>query len=564
MARTLMIRIVGDSREAEKALQRTADAAASMNAQMAETDQLFRVRAGKGKSLGLVRLAGVGLGAGVAVAAATRSIGELRGALETSGEEAETFSGRMRNLGAAILGGDIVGAVRALSRETANFTAEQAVIIAETPEVIEIIKRMGDEAELAAAAIEAMKKAAATPVVLQLGEARAALTPRRRDDLASLDAQIAQTQKAEAQIESLRHISMSEEEANAALVEVLRRRKVLIDRRDALIEEGNRERREKAERIAKAAERARVAEERMWNAVLKGFGLKSLKAQLTESLDDDIAAYDQLIAAIKRQIKKEGETFALIEALIQARIARKAAIEEQQAAAETAKEEEANKRREAREKMREEARERAEREREARQTRIRQRQERQFRTLGLTAAGEQRVPGVEALRRRLGTLRQQLAGSVMDTPKTRAQLRRISRVLSGEFGKVGRDVRAAILDMFRTISDGLKEGQQDVTVTRFQKRGVEQILAGLGLSAQEIKALRQRLAQQGFGGVVPGRGTAAFGMNVGGGGNVIVHGPLIIQNPRDVDQVVREVQRRGARSAGSRRGTRPGTNRGLG
>ena len=90
---------------------------------------------------------------------------------------------------------------------------------------------------------------------------------------------------------------------------------------------------------------------------------------------------------------------------------------------------------------------------------------------------------------------------MLDTPKTAAQLDRIAKVLSGRFGKVGRDVRSAILDMFKDIRSAFEEGTgTTATVTSFQKRGVEKILAGLGLSPTEIKALRQRLAQGGVGG----------------------------------------------------------------
>ena len=48
-----------------------------------------------------------------------------------TGEEAETFTGRMRNMGAAILGGDVVGAFTAMTRETHNFTAAQAESISQ-------------------------------------------------------------------------------------------------------------------------------------------------------------------------------------------------------------------------------------------------------------------------------------------------------------------------------------------------------------------------------------------------------------------------------------------------
>ena len=53
---------------------------------------------------------------------------------------------------------------------------------------------------------------------------------------------------------------------------------------------------------------------------------------------------------------------------------------------------------------------------------------------------------------------------MLDTPKTAAQLDRISNVLSGKFGKVGRDVRSAILQMFNDIPSAFKDGDKNMAV----------------------------------------------------------------------------------------------------
>ena len=84
----------------------------------------------------------------------------------------------------------------------------------------------------------------------------------------------------------------------------------------------------------------------------------------------------------------------------------------------------------------------------------------------------------------------------------------------------------------------------------------------LGLSEEELKALRGRLSRLGTGGTLPapGRG-AAFGLPIGGGDTFIFNGDIVTPDP---EEFVRKVQRKAKRSAGSRRGTRPGQNRGLG
>jgi hypothetical protein len=195
----------------------------------------------------------------------------------------------------------------------------------------------------------------------------------------------------------------------------------------------------------------------------------------------------------------------------------------------------------------------------------------QFEALGLTRGGDEGVPGVGALRRRLGNVRQAVEGTILDTTKTEAQLDKIAKVLSGKFGKVGRDVRQAILGMLNEISSalegkGAKSGTK-ATVTKFQKRGIGELIEGLGLSDEEVKALRQRFAQLGPGGTVPGKGIGAFGFAFQPG----TGSTFATQNQRNVEEfhiyidgeevesrVTKRQQRKNGRTAKQRRGTRPG------
>ena len=61
----------------------------------------------------------------------------------------------------------------------------------------------------------------------------------------------------------------------------------------------------------KTAAAARAAFEAPFLAGLKGLGLKADKALLTATLDDDIAASNQIIRRILIQIEQEGHTFEL-------------------------------------------------------------------------------------------------------------------------------------------------------------------------------------------------------------------------------------------------------------
>lgn len=213
---------------------------------------------------------------------------------------------------------------------------------------------------------------------------------------------------------------------------------------------------------------------------------------------------------------------------------------------------------------------RKERERAAAIARREARQSKQFLALGLTAEGETPTPGVGALRRRTNSLEEQIKGTVLDTAKTRTQLQRIARVLSGTFGKVGKDVRQAILQMLNDISDALSgrsSSGPDLNrgnLTKFRVVNTSNILAGLGLSEEETKELRRRLSRLGPGGTMPQTTTTggAFGFatggdgrspRVGGGGNVVINGNVYV-NANDADQFRRSLERRQMRNSGVRSG----------
>src|SRR6186713_1435373 len=115
MARKLVVTILGDSKSLERAYDRSTKAGRKFEHQVrnnakAEED-LLRVRSKRASSVGLFRLGAVGLGGGAALVAATQGVRALGASLETTGAAAFTAEGRLKNMVAALTGGDFVGAI---------------------------------------------------------------------------------------------------------------------------------------------------------------------------------------------------------------------------------------------------------------------------------------------------------------------------------------------------------------------------------------------------------------------------------------------------------------------
>src|SRR5207344_1413175 len=183
--------------------------------------------------------------------------------------------------------------------------------------------------------------------------------------------------------------------------------------------------------------------------------------------------------------------------------------------------------------------------------------------------GEKPVASVAALTKRLASLKQEIKGTILDTPKTAAKLSQIAKVLSGKFGAVGRDVRQAILDMFGEITGALGGGGKTSNLTSGGQIATKKLVEGLGLSDKQIREIRQRAAKlTGAAQIRSHRGqpfnaaALADSRSAGRGGiNIFINGDIIARDPEDF---VKQVQKRARRSSGTRRGTRPGKNRGMG
>jgi hypothetical protein len=366
-----------------------------------------------------------------------------------------------------------------------------------------------------------------------------------------------------------------------------------------------------AENAAKAAKEAKREQERArkaFNEFIKGQELKLDKAGLTATLDDDLAVLRAIEAAIERRIATEGRTYELVSQLTAVRKEIARTTQAQSDAAQQASEdafnatvdaltldvdmaratksladdqaalralEQAILRRIASEgettdllrqlfQVRQEQKEVAERLADQRRQ---QRQGRQFEALGLTAEGQERAPSARALRRRGESLEERIKGTTLDTAKNRQVLENAARVLSGQFGKVGRDVRLAIEGMFDEIAAGLDSGTKKIgPITATSGLNTKKILAGLGLSPEEINALRGRLS--GFN--TAGRGLAVpaslqpgvpVGVGAGATAGIVVesHTTINLDGQKVANVVTRNQQKARRRNPKQKRG--PNRNR---
>jgi hypothetical protein len=166
--------------------------------------------------------------------------------------------------------------------------------------------------------------------------------------------------------------------------------------------------------------------------VFDTLSLRLDKAQLTKTLNDDIAVYVAWNAAIAKIERTQGKTIELERQRIQNQATlkglRQQQIQNEKDAAKQAKEQAAA-----------------------------ARQARQFSLIGFGPGGEDIIPSAKALQKRLGRLEDAVQGTILDTPRMQARLNHLRQILSGSLGKVGSDVRSKI----KEIMDGITQQLQN-------------------------------------------------------------------------------------------------------
>ena len=318
---------------------------------------------------------------------------------------------------------------------------------------------------------------------------------------------------------------------------------------------------EDAQSLADATARAAATAEKRFTTSIKGLQLKLEKAELTPGLQDDLAVLNEILARINRRIRAEGRTFELEQERVRV-LQQIKSVQEQIAAGEAAAASDAA----AASRARAQAdKDEEERRRRAASAAAQRRRDRiagdQFEALGLTRTGAARGPSTKNLRRRAERLEDQIKGTALDTTSTRNKLNRIAKVLSGAYGKVGKDVRSAILAMLNDITNALKDGAKQIDaaagpLTKTTSLNSRKITEGLGLSQEEIRALRGRLSNFNSAGIgLAGARTGTTGSFSGPGPvEVESHITINIDGKKIASVVTKQQQKDSRRNPRQKRG----------
>jgi hypothetical protein len=269
---------------------------------------------------------------------------------------------------------------------------------------------------------------------------------------------------------------------------------------------------ELASQLRDVTGRIRTAQEKIATEFFDRLQLKVDLAGISAGFRDDISALTSLQRQIQRRIKEEGRTLELQQRLVSVRGSLATA----------------------RKGLREERRDR----------RIAE----QFRQLGLGPTGQERIPGVQALRRQAGALGEAIEGTFLDTAKTRGMLGRIRSVLNQATKGMAEDVRKAVFEMLKDLDKQLDDSGR---ATKFRKANADKLLAGLGLTPDQLRAARGRIAQIGAGGTINAStgGPVAFGIPTG----ITITGPINV-NANNADEFIQDLQRKAGRTAAQRGG----------
>lgn len=572
---------------------------AKLNANLrAETQAHDQADAARRRSIG--SLLGIS-GAGVI---AYQALQRVRDALLTTGDAAFTTEGRIRNVSAALLSGDIIGAFEALAKtetnlapdlekalenlrqirdeasritlqdvidDSAEFSAKtsemqtgmRALGLSQGEVTQETEKWVGELRDAAAATVDlgaifesvftgitailedatrktekAIADAAAARDKMLTGKATlppgfgAAIAREKgpegseegqlkvlRAASANLDKRIADLRKMKGpgREAALRKAQEEQNAINAQIDAILRDRAAAAERQKRLAEE--------AARKAKAAAEAAIRAQREAFAEQLAFlDIKLDRAKVTRGLQDDLAALAEQEKAIREQIKIEGRTAALVGQL--------AVIERDRAAINQ---------------------ERKDRARAAVQAG-------QFKALGLTAEGEEKIPTAANLKKRLGSISEAIKGTPLDTDKTRSMLERFRRVLAGEFGKITEETREFINNYIKALSGDLDVKKGPLTKT--SGLNTKKFLEGLGLTPEQEAEARSRLsglnsAGRQLAGNVPASGR---GGGFAGGPPIVVQSTtnLILDGVQIARAVTRNTQKNDRRNPRQKRGMNKG------
>lgn len=264
-----------------------------------------------------------------------------------------------------------------------------------------------------------------------------------------------------------------------------------------------------------------------FGGILAGLELGVDKAGLTKRLDDDLAALLALKTGLENQIKAGVDVKSAQTELVSVmgQIASKQA-DVRQAAADAL-------------------------------------QAKQFRALGLSSTGEDIVPGIENLSKRLNAALSKISSGELDVSSKIASRLKAAKALIRKEGKnLTEETRKQINEWLKALSgDGSKTKTGPLTKTG--SFNVDKILAGLGLSRELEKELRARLSGFNSSGVaLAGKPVPAFRTGAGVAPIVVTNVNTVTLDGEVVGRTVtRSQQKAGRRNPRQKRG--PNTRSGV-
>lgn len=451
------------------------------------------------------------------VNAAYQASQHLADALKTTGNEAFTTSGKLRNFGSALLSGDLVGGIEALRAAPKTFDelgisvtrarnlldglnkVRLESVSEETRKLIESVKSTVAAADAAQNSADALADSYARlgtvfrDVTGQAVQFKGAVDdlggPRGPGAVDQINAALELERAGKQGLPPQRPLGPASRRANALIVaqanedldEVLRLQTIQRDKLAKAIENshGNVKQREELARnyalavaavvqtqrqikaqndAAKKAAQEAAAQDRsdMWNKIIGGLELGVDRARLTKGLGDDLARLEDLKAGLERQVKAGVDVASAQQQLVQVSgdIADKQQqIRDQLAAALQAK---------------------------------------QFRELGLSSSGDEVIPSVANLAKRLkGVLARVDSGDLDIAGKLAAHLREAQKTIAKEGDALTNLTRAKINEFLKAATG--QDSKLQGPLTRNSVFQANKIIEGLGLDERTVALIRQRV-----------------------------------------------------------------------
>lgn len=143
-----------------------------------------------GEDVGQLAAFGAKAGAiGFAITAGYQAVNRLQTSLKVTGEEAETATGRMRNFGASILSGDIVGGIQALANASDTLNRSELDVAETLPQVQQEMIALFGEAKVGTQVLADLGKQAET-LGVQAGTLSKALQGVNPENLTAIQSRI--------------------------------------------------------------------------------------------------------------------------------------------------------------------------------------------------------------------------------------------------------------------------------------------------------------------------------------------------------------------------------------